>query len=358
MTARMLTLFVAVAAVCLVAGYMVGQSSNEAEVPEARTPANEEREQRRDASVKLGDLVEVPFYRPDSSATGYFVLGTDELHTRIKEAIDRNDGEELLVLLSVLSSSGQDTFIEVADHWIWLTRMDADALEAQGLSHLDLSQALLHRPDLIAFALTESGLDPVFRRFAAQTLTYAPAEVRRSILEPLDFAEEKDVKVLTPVWKAAAQFKDPIFVDRFARIANRLDLYNNYRQSVAFAIAETPGEESRKALDAMHATEKGPLLRVLPVLEQIYAPPATGVLITNGMKPTADRIGLADIILEYNGIAVRTRDDIAAADANSSPGDVVTVKVLRDGVEEELQVTVTDSVPGHLHFDARPIVKP
>ena len=352
MTARTLTLFAAIAVVCLVAGYMVGRSSNEAaELNEGLSHGDEPIGASRPKAPE-------PQQPPPAPEPVFRYGGLQDIFDEIDKAIEGMDGKGVLAQLSTLRMWGVSTAGSGADHWIWLTSMDDAALEEFGITRLDLSQEFLEDPELIKYALTEPGLNPVFRRFAAEILRYAPTEVRRSILESLDFAGEKDVKVLTPVWKAAARFKDPIFVDRFARMANRPDLYNNYRQSVAFAIAETPGEESRRALDAMHATEKGPLLRVLQVLEQIYAPPATGVLITNGMKPTAERIGLADIILEYNGIAVRTRDDIAAADAYSSPGDVVTVKVLRDGVEEELQVTVTDSAPGHLHFDARPIVKP
>ncbi len=78
---------------------------------------------------------------------------------------------------------------------------------------------------------------------------------------------------------------------------------------------------------------------------------------TNGLAPATDRIGHNDIILEYNGRAIRSSGDLTLADAKTTPGAQVPVRVLRDGSEQMLYVTVTNTAPGHLHFDARSIVK-
>ena len=204
-------------------------------------------------------------------------------------------------------------------------------------------------------ALTESKLDPTFRRFTAEALEQASVATRRAILDDLDFRAEKDKGVLHPLVRATRDFKDPIYVDRYLHLVGRTDLYNNSRQSIAYAIAGIGGPESRTALDALHAA--GGHERILPVLESIYAPPATGLLITNARAPGPDQIGLNDIILEYNEREILTNADIVAADSATRPGDVVTVKILRGGVELTIYVTVTDTAPGHLHFDARSIRK-
>ncbi len=78
---------------------------------------------------------------------------------------------------------------------------------------------------------------------------------------------------------------------------------------------------------------------------------------TNGFKPGPNRIGLNDIILEYRGQRIRQMSDLTRADANSKPNQVVAVKVLRGGTEHFLQITVTDTAPGHLHFSAPGIVR-
>ena len=188
-----------------------------------------------------------------------------------------------------------------------------------------------------------------------ETLASAGFALRRAILDTLDFSIEKDSGVLTPLVRAARDMRDSIYVDRFARLVQRTDLYNDMRHSVAFMIAEIEGDEARRALDVLRAS--GGYQRIMPVLESIYSPPATGLLVTNGFSPGAEVIGLNDIILEYNGHAIRNTADLTLADANTKPGDKVFVRVLRDGGEQILYVTVTDTAPGHLHFDGRPIVK-
>ena len=107
----------------------------------------------------------------------------------------------------------------------------------------------------------------------------------------------------------------------------------------------------------MNSGGKGLFKRMLPVLESIYAPPATGLLVTNGMRPSNDRIGHNDLILEYGGHRIRSRADLTRADAKTKPGQIVSVKILRNGVEHILRITVTDTAPGHLHFSSRPVVR-
>ena len=171
----------------------------------------------------------------------------------------------------------------------------------------------------------------------------------------VDFSTEKDKTVLHALVRAVRDFKDPLYVERFVHLVQRTDLYNDSRSNIAFRIAEIGGSESRRALDVLGAA--GTYDRIVPVLEHIYDPPATGLLITNARSPGDDRIGISDIILEYNQRPIRTNADLLLADSVTAPGDVVPVKLLRNGIEQTISLTVTDTAPGHLHFDATPIQK-
>ncbi len=209
------------------------------------------------------------------------------------------------------------------------------------------------------FALDDADLDPTFRQFTANTLEQASTKVRRGILDDLDFATEKDKQVLHALVRATQGFDDEAYVDRFFHLVERSDLYNDSRSSIAFRIAEIAGAKSRAAIDLLRANSggKGLFKRMLPILESVYAPPATGLLVTNGLSPTGNRIGHNDVILEYDGHAIRNRADLTRADANTKIGQIVSVKIVRGGVQRVLRITVTDTAPGHLHFDSRPIVK-
>lgn len=116
---------------------------------------------------------------------------------------------------------------------------------------------------------------------------------------------------------------------------------------------------SHPAIDQLRVNSggKGLFNRMLPVLESIYAPPATGLLVTNGLRPGSNRIGHNDLILEYGGHKIRTRADLTRVDSNTKLGQIVPVKILRAGNEHILQITVTSTAPGHLHFSSRPIVR-
>ena len=128
---------------------------------------------------------------------------------------------------------------------------------------------------------------------------------------------------------------------------------------MAFVIAEIDGDEASQALDILRASGgyQPMIQRILPVLANIHSPPATGFLVTNGLPPETGRIGHNDIVLEYNGHVIRNVADFTVADTNTKPGDMVLVRVLRDGGEQILYVTVTNTAPGHLHFEGQPIVK-
>ncbi|HVG85626.1 MAG TPA: Do family serine endopeptidase [Vicinamibacterales bacterium] len=58
----------------------------------------------------------------------------------------------------------------------------------------------------------------------------------------------------------------------------------------------------------------------------------------------ADKAGLepGDIVLEFNGKAVRTRDDLVSVVVSTRPGATVPVKVLRDKQERTLNLTVEE----------------
>ena len=123
-------------------------------------------------------------------------------------------------------------------------------------------------------------------------------------------------------------------------------------------LAKIPADtETALVMNTADLSGKGLFKRMLPILESVYAPPATGLLVTNGLSPTGNRIGHNDVILEYDGHAIRNRADLTRADANSKIGQIVSVKIVRGGVQRVLRITVTDTAPGHLHFDSRPIVK-
>lgn len=284
---------------------------------------------------------------------------TATVRAEIDEAARAGNGRHMLHLLFELAALGESNYPAVAAHWIRLANLDASALDRLGLSRIDLASELVRSEDIMRFALDDEDLDPTFRQFTARTLEQASTKVRRAILDDLDFATEKDKSVLHALVRATQGFQDEAYVDRFLHLVQRSDLYNDSRSSIAFRIAEITGTKSRAAIDMLRANSggKGLFQRMLPVLESIHAPPGTGLLVTNGMQPKDDRIGHNDLILEYAGHLIRNRADLTRADAKSQPGQVVSVKILRGGVERVLHITVTNTAPGHLHFSSRPIVK-
>lgn len=281
------------------------------------------------------------------------------VRTDIATALREGNGQHLLHLLAELAALGEAHYPEVAAHWVRLTGMDPAALDRLGLSRIDLASALVRSENMMRFVLEQGDLDPTFRQFTARTLEQASTKVRRGILDDLDFSTEKDKSVLHALVRATSGFKDEAYVDRFLHLVQRTDLYNDSRSSIAFRIAEIEGDKSRAAIDLLRVTSggKGLFKRMLPVLESIYSPPATGLLVTNGMRPADQRIGHNDVILEYAGHAIRNRADLTRVDSKTKPGQVVSVKIVRDGAELILRITVTNTAPGHLHFSSRPIVK-
>jgi hypothetical protein len=279
----------------------------------------------------------------------------DEIETALRDG----NGSDLLDLLTELAALGDLNYPAVAAHWARLANMDAAALDRLGISKIDLASALVRSEGLMKFTLEEADLDPTLRQFTARTLELASTKTRRAILADLDFASEKDKAVLHPLVRGTQGFQDASYVDRFQRLVARTDLYNDSRSSIAFRIAEIGGDAARAAIDRMRANSggKGLFNRMLPVLESIYAPPATGLLVTNGMKPSGARIGHNDLILEYAGHAIRNRADLTRADSKTRPGQIVAVKLMRNGVEHTLAITVTNTAPGHLHFSSRSVVR-
>ena len=67
------------------------------------------------------------------------------------------------------------------------------------------------------------------------------------------------------------------------------------------------------------------------------------VAVVNPNGP-ADKAGLepGDMVLEFNGKAIRNRDDLVSSVVSSKPGSTVPVKVLRDKQERTLNLTVEE----------------
>jgi serine protease Do len=67
------------------------------------------------------------------------------------------------------------------------------------------------------------------------------------------------------------------------------------------------------------------------------------VAVVNPNGP-ADKAGLepGDVVLEFNGKAVRTRDDLVSSVVSTRPGTTVPVKVMRDKKERTLNLTVEE----------------
>src|SRR4029079_11408724 len=67
------------------------------------------------------------------------------------------------------------------------------------------------------------------------------------------------------------------------------------------------------------------------------------VAVVNPNGPAA-KAGLepGDIVLEFNGKAVRNRDDLVSSVVSTKPGSTVPVKVMRDKKEKTLNLTVEE----------------
>jgi serine protease Do len=83
----------------------------------------------------------------------------------------------------------------------------------------------------------------------------------------------------------------------------------------------------------------------LDALEQLGLKERAGALVSsvNGGGPAAKAgVEPGDVIVEYNGKPVRSRDDLVGMVTRTKPGTTVPLKVLRDKVEKRLDVTVDE----------------
>jgi serine protease Do len=83
----------------------------------------------------------------------------------------------------------------------------------------------------------------------------------------------------------------------------------------------------------------------LDALEQLGLKERSGALVSsvnNGGPASKAGIEPGDVITEYNGKPVRSRDDLVGMVTRTKPGTTVPVKVVRDKVEKRLDVTVEE----------------
>jgi serine protease Do len=83
----------------------------------------------------------------------------------------------------------------------------------------------------------------------------------------------------------------------------------------------------------------------LDALEQLGLKERAGALVSsvNGGGPAAKAgVEPGDVIVEYNGKPVRSRDDLVGMVTRTKPGTTVPMKVIRDKVEKRLDVTVDE----------------
>lgn len=81
---------------------------------------------------------------------------------------------------------------------------------------------------------------------------------------------------------------------------------------------------------------------------------ANGDSVTYGWKiasvvrggPSAGRIQVGDIIIALNGQTIKSNDDLASyLEANTLPGDVIRVTVVRGGEVIDVEVTLRERPP-------------
>ncbi len=277
----------------------------------------------------------------------------DECGLEIEEALHAGNGALVLELLEELASLGTEGLERSMAFWGRLLGLDQASLAALGLSRIELAAALARQPGTMRFAMEATRIDPELRRFAADTLERAGPSERHAVLDDLDFSLEKDAKVLGSLLRAVEEFRDSRYVERFSRLVDRGDLYNNTRQKIALMIAEVGGDQAQAAIESLRS--KGGHERILPVLEIALLAPADGLLVWNGDEPRDHAVGLCDVILEYNGRRTLSVADLLLADSTTRPGDIVPMRLYRKGDEVVITLTVASTAPGHLHFDAVPI---
>lgn len=83
----------------------------------------------------------------------------------------------------------------------------------------------------------------------------------------------------------------------------------------------------------------------LDAVEALGLKERTGALVssvTSGGPAAKSGVEPGDVIMEFNGKAVKNRDDLVGYVTRTAPGTTVPVKVLRDKVEKRLNVTVDE----------------
>ncbi len=260
----------------------------------------------------------------------------DQLTAEIEAALAGNEGKLVLALLSEMAALGEEFHDEVVNFWAALLETDD-----VGLGRLDLQAALLAQPAILRLALRDTEQPTAFRHLAADTLKNAPRRDQVAVLKELDLALEPDRKVVNTLAPTMMDARDTEFLPQLGGLVARDDLSNNFRQLMASAVAELDGEEADAVFrETVEESVHPAIQRVAPALRVLRDPPtSSGLVVINGpTRPTARNVCLGDVIVEYNGDAVASHEDLWTHAAATTKDETVAVKIWRDGREQTVRI--------------------
>lgn len=265
-----------------------------------------------------------------------------DLRARIPELVEKKDGLGLLALMKVLAGLGPEGYRDAMDIAEIFRKEFGNGNEAFGLDKVQFNKAWSGTMvPLMTWALANAAdASPWFRAKSVHML-YWVSDVDAAPIFVEAMAKEQDPNVAQALAGYLARLAKPEMVGDLEAAIRQNEKRAQTFQPMVQALVDLHTPESLAALRNLQASAPGPLAAALELAVIEHSPPSPGIMITGTQpKSQAQKVGLqkGDIIVSYDGVDVKSLDQLRKAVQAKPDNQLVPVMINRGGTLVPVQI--------------------
>ncbi|MEK7469740.1 MAG: PDZ domain-containing protein [Planctomycetota bacterium] len=266
-----------------------------------------------------------------------------DLRAKIPELVEKKDGAGLIAIMKELAALGPEGYRDAMDVAEIFRKEFGNGNEAFGIDKVQFNKAWSGTMvPLMTWALANAAdASPWFRAKSVHML-YWVSDVDAAPIFLEAMAKEKDPGLAQALAGYLARMAKPEMVGDLEAAIRGNEKRPQTFQPMLQALVDLHTPESGSALRNLQLDASPALAAALEIAIIEHAPPAPGIMITSTQpKSQAQKVGLqkGDILMSYDGVEMKTLDQLRKAVQAKPDKELVPVMVNRGGTLVPVQIT-------------------
>ncbi len=266
-----------------------------------------------------------------------------DLRAKIPELVEKKDGVGLLALMKELAALGPEGYRDAMDIAEIFRKEFGNGNEAFGLDKVQFNKAWSGTMvPLMTWGLANPGDASAWFRAKSVHMLYWVSDIDAAPIFLEAIANEKDPAVAQALAGYLARLAKPEIVGELASAIKQHEGRAQTYQPMVQALVDLHTPESGAALRDLQSGAPPALAAALQLALVEHSPASPGIMITGTQpKSQAQKVGLqkGDIIVSYDGMDVKSLDQLKKAVQAKPDKELVPVMINRGGTLVPVQLT-------------------